>query len=217
MRHIHPRNFLNDQFPVQLQQVVPTILKTAYGAVHRIVKDEPIFQTESATQNLGRMMSWSVDRGFEQAIENGGLPFDYSWEDFDRPTGKFLAIRPSHSIVTVSLTKTPTKQPRNVMFREQAKQLNSQLDWLDLQNDSHEITGLPHILLLHGYWNDGFAHLAIPRADCNHDFSYRTENLFNLPHAIVEEGPPPEGPDGDIDAITLLKDDIDRWRRDNEP
>ncbi|KDA02596.1 hypothetical protein [Hyphomonas oceanitis] len=214
MRYVHPRNFLFDQVPVSLQQVVPTVLSTAYKAVRRIVSDEPIFQTTSARQNLGRMMSWSVDRGFEQAIENGALPFDYSWEDFDRPTGKFLAIRPSHSVVTISLTSTPTKQPRTVVFREQAKRLNCQLDWVDMQDEDHEITGLPHILLLHGYWNDGFAHLAIPRADCNYDFSYRTENLFNLPHASSEAGPPPEGPDGDFDAIELLKEDIDRWRKD---
>lgn len=206
-----PSTFLEDQFPVKLRQSVPTILRTAYSAARMLMDQEPILQTVSARQNFGRIVSYSVDRGFEQAVEKGTLPFDCSWESFGQPTGKYLALRPSHSIVTISLTHRPDRQPRNVMFRENAKMLNSQMELFS----NGEVVGLPHILLLHGYWDPEFAHLAIPRADCDKDFSFRTENLFNLPHAISEEGPAPEGPDDDIDAVLQLKEDIDRWRRDN--
>ncbi|RIJ15267.1 hypothetical protein D1231_10900 [Henriciella mobilis] len=157
-----------------------------------------------------------MDLGIEKAIETGVLPFDYSWESFDKPTGKFLAVRPSHSVVTVSLTRTPTKQPRTVVFRQQQKQVNSQLDLLDGVTEPMEITGLPHILLLHDYRDPEFAHLGIPRADCDQDFSYRTENLFKLPHEVEPQGPAPEGPDdAELDAVFQLKEDIDRWRKEN--
>lgn len=215
MAYVHPRDFLEDQFPVTVRQQVPTILRKAYAAVRRLVDEEPILQIRSARQNYGRLVSWGVDRAFEKAVEDGSLPFDCSWEDFGEPTGQYLALRPSHSVVTISLTKTPTKQPRTVRFREAAKQLNGQLDWVDELNGQCEVQGVPHILLMHGYWDPMFAHLGIPRADCNVDFSVRTENLFNLPHAI-DTGPAPEGPDGDFDAVQLLKEDIDRWRREHE-
>lgn len=206
-----PSAFLDDQFPVKYRQIVPTILKTAYAAARRVRDQEPMFQTESAKQNFGRIVSYSVDCGFQQAVEQGTLPFDCSWESFGQPTGKYLALRPSHSIVTISLTRFPDRQPRGVVFRDRAKRLNSQLDFFSDQ----DVAGVPHILLLHGYWDPAYAHLAIPRADCDKDFSYRTKNLFNLPHVISDQGPPPEGPDDDIDAVLQLKEEIDRWRRDN--
>lgn len=217
MRSVHPRHFLDDQFPVSARQIIPTVLQSAYEAVRETVRTETYMQVETMAQNEGRLMSVAVDFGLERAIKNGSLPFDYSWEKFAKPTGKYLAIRPSHSVVTVSLTKTPNKQPRSVRFREAQKVVNAQLDLLD-SGDKREVDGLPHIILLHGYWGDGFAHLGIPRADCDYDFSYRTENLFNLPHATVPEGPAPEGPgdDHDFEAIGLLKEDIDRWRRDSD-
>ena len=159
MPYVHPRHFLDDQFPISARQAIPTILRTAYSAARRLADEEQILQVCSAKQNFGRLVSWSVDLGIEKAIETGVLPFDYSWESFDKPTGKFLAVRPSHSVVTVSLTRTPTKQPRTVVFRQQQKQVNSQLDLLDGVTEPMEITGLPHILLLHDYRDPEFAHL----------------------------------------------------------
>lgn len=217
MRPVHPRHFLDDQVPMSARRVIPTVLESAYAAVRRTVSAEPWMQVRSMDQDIGRLMSKAVDFGLERAILNGSLPFDYSWEDYAKPTGKYLAIRPSHSIITVSLTKTPNVQPRAVRYRERNKEVNGQLDWVDMIEEESEIQGLPNILLLHGHWGDGFAHLGIPRSDCAYDFSYLSDNLFNLPREVLPEGPEPEGPDDgyDFEAIELLKDDIDRWRRDN--
>ena len=216
MNPIHPRYFLDDQFPVSIRQRIPTLLENSYEAVRRTILTEPWMQIESMDQDVSRLMAKAVDYSLVRAIENGTLPFDYSWEDYAKPTGKYLCIRLSHSTLTASLSKNPDVQPRSVRFREQLKELNNQLDWIDMLDTEREIQGLPNILMLHGHWNDGFAYLGIPRSDCSKDFSYRTENLFNLPREVVPEGPDPEGPDDayDFEAIELLKEDLDRWRRD---
>lgn len=216
MLEVNPQDFLDDQFPMAARRVVPTILNTAYSTIRKVVKDEPALQVQSAKQDLGRLMSYAVDRGFEIAIENGSLPFDYCWKDYARPTGKYLALQMTHSFATISLAKTPREQPRSVVFRETAKTLNSQLSLFRSSPDEIKVNGVPHILLLHGFWEPEYAHLGIPKADCNRDFSYRTENLFNLARLVESDGPPPEDTDTQFEDVELLKTEIDKWRRDNE-
>lgn len=216
MLEVNPKDFLDDQFPIAARRVVPTVLNTAYNTIRRIVKDEPSLQVQSAKQDLGRMMSYAVDRGVEIAIENGSLPFDYVWKDYARPTGKYLAIHLSHSIATISLSRSPNEQPRSVVFRENAKLLNSQLNLFSSSNEEIQVSGVPHILLLHGFWEPEYAYLGIPKADCNRDFSYRTDNLFDLARLVAAEGPPTEDTDTQFEDVELLKIEIDKWRRDNE-
>ncbi|MBA4802509.1 MAG: hypothetical protein H2040_11680 [Euryhalocaulis sp.] len=214
MHNAPPKDFLDDQFPNALRPVIPTTLRTAYSAAKLVAEQEPFLQVASAKANFGRLVSWSVDKAFETACQTGALPFDYEWRSFDKPTGKYLALRPSHSVVTISLVRNPARQPRQVSFRNNAR-LNNEPWLFDPPDEELAVRGEPHILLAHRHVDPWFAHLGIPHPHDAYDYSYRTKNLFQLPHAIESAGPPPEDTDTDFDAVQLLKEDIEKWRRDN--
>jgi hypothetical protein len=206
--------FLWDQIPLALRSFVPTTLKTAYDAVALLIKDEPILNVPSAQDNRGRVIQWAVDLGFVRLCESGQWPFDFRWRWFERPTGRYLEIRPTHSVITISQVADPAKQPRDVAFRAN-KRLNGQgwLNGLPQPDDQRLTSGTPHILLLHGHQQLNYAHLGIPHEEQNKGYHYRTPNLMLMPHLVTSPEPPPE--DTDIEAVITLKEEIDKWRKDN--
>ncbi|MDB5700633.1 MAG: hypothetical protein JWL66_832 [Sphingomonadales bacterium] len=215
MTQVNPRQFIDDQIPLEYRGRIATTLQTAYQTARRVWEEESWLQTPSAEYQHGRLVALAVDFGLVRLIETGVLPFDYSWEFFAKPTGKYLAIRPSHSVLTVSQIADPVQQPRNVIFREN-RRLNNQ-PFFDLAEFADEITisGEPHLILTHGYQNLNFAHLSVPDPVHANGYSYRTDNLMNLPREIEMSGPAPENTDTDFENHGLLKEDIARWRRDH--
>lgn len=205
--------FLLDQVPmVERAKIAPT-LKTAYAAAKAVIKDEPILNTPSAKDNWGRIVQWSVDFGFQKLVESGGWPYDFRWRPFERPTGCYLEIRAPYLTLTVSQVADPTKQPRDVHFREN-KRLNNR-GWLPGMEPEEDkaVHGLPHALILHGYQDLNFAHLAMPEGIHSQGFLYRTPNLMLMPHAVSAPETPME--DTDIEAVLTVKEEIDKWRRDH--
>lgn len=212
----HAEAFLYDQVPPSLRHFIPTTLKLAYAAADRIVSGEQVLQVPSARDNRGRIVQWCVDFGFQGLIKSGQWPFDYRWEWFAVPTGRFLEIRPSHSVLTISQVAEADKQPRDVKFRAN-KRLHNQ-PWLrELPNpfDDGMSFGVPHILLVHGHQDLTFAHLGIPSAMHHRGYEFQTRNLLKMPHE--QPAPEPELPpeNTDIEAVMTLKEEIDRWRKDN--
>lgn len=207
--------FLYDQVPLSLQSMIPTTLKTAYAAADDLISGEPILQVQSAEDNGGRIVQWAVDLAFQRPIENGQWPFDFRWQYFAAPTGRYLEIRPSHSVMTISQVADPRKQPRDVCFRAN-KRLRNQ-GWLrGLPNPYGEgaTSGVPHILLTHGYQTLNFAYLGIPHDTHHLGYQYRTPNIMQMPREASTPVYPIE--DTDHDAVMSLKDEIDKWRRDND-
>lgn len=206
--------FSLDQITMAQRALIPPTIKSAYAAADLLIKDEPILNTPSAIANKGRIIQWAVDFAFERLVASQQWPFDFCWRDFERPTGKYLEIRPSHSVITISQVKDHTQQPRDVKFRMN-KRMSGQ-GWLlrgVLPPDEEQITtGIPHILLLHGHQEPNFSYLAMPKGDHESGFHYKSNNLMLMPHAIVHELPVEQT---DIDAVITLKEEIDRWRRDN--
>lgn len=215
MQPVSPRHFIDDQFPDDFKPLIATTLRTAYRTVDRWVEEEPAFQVPTAEWNRGRLISWAVDFGFFKLVENGTLPFDFTWEFFARPTGRYLALRPTHSIITISQIADPTLQPRNVVFRENARVSNSPFFDLPEFADEGKVDGIPHILLTHGHKALTFSHLCIPDPDHRKGYRFRTTNLLDVLHEVKPEGPPPEDTDTDFENLGLLKDDIAKWRRDH--
>lgn len=216
MKPINPRHFVDDQFPQQYRPLIPTTLKSAYRAAEDIIANNPLLAIAEKRGERGRIISWAVDSAFNRLVESGALPFDKSWESFARPTGKYLALRPSHSVITISQIADPASQPRNVMFRKSARISNA--PFFDLPEFSNEmdVNGEPHILITHGYQKLNFSHLCMPDPDHKKGYRFRSDNLFNLPHELEEEGPPAEDTDIDIESLAQLKEDIERHRRDYE-
>jgi hypothetical protein len=211
---VSAERFLLDQIPLRYRALIPTTLKAAYSAVGILVGQEPILQVPSAQDNRGRVVSWAVDLGFQRLVTTGQWPFDYRWREFARPTGRYLEIRLSHSVLSISQISNPGQQPRNVVFREAARVLNDEIflfpDW---EAEAREVRGLPNFLLVHGYQELDFAHIAIPHVDHDRGYLYRTPNLMMMPHIVPNDEPPPE--DTDAAAILTLKEHIDKWQRDH--
>lgn len=205
--------FLLDQVPLAQRASVPTTLKNAYAAANLIVSQEPTFNVESAKANKGRIIQWAVDFAFEKLVKSGQWGRDYRWRSYEKPTGRYLAILFSHSALTISQVTNTAKQPRDVGFRRN-KRLDSQITMDILQDEKENTSGLPHILLLHGHQSLDFAHLAIPEPMHWLGFQHKTANLIQMAHAVSEPEIPME--ETDIEAVMTLKEEIDRWRRDNE-
>ena len=213
MDTVSAEQFLLDQLPLRYRPLIPTTLKTAYSAVNKLVEAEPILQVESAVDNRGRIISWAVDRAFMRLIETQQWPFDFRWREFARPTGRYLQIQLSHSVVSISQVADPTKQPRNVVFRENGRLNNEPFFDLEEFREERIVHGFPHFLLLHGHQELNFAHLVVPHALHDRDFIYRTSNLLMMPHELPSEAPPVENTD--FEAAMTLKEEIEKWRRDH--
>ena len=214
MDAVSAEDFLKDQIPLAARALIPPTLKTAYEAVKLLVQNEPILKVASAEDNRGRLISWAVDFAFEQLLKTQRWPYEYRWRSFAKPTGRYLEIRPSHSIITVSQLADPTKQPRNVVFREHSRITNAPFFDLKEFDDTRAVQGIPHFLLIHGHQTLEFAHLAVPHAIHHRDWIYRTPNLMTLPHIVAETVPPTEATE--FDAALVLKEEIEKWLRDND-
>jgi hypothetical protein len=214
MDSVSAQKFLEDQVPFPARALIPTTLKSAYSAAALLVKQEPILQVASALDNGGRIVSWAIDLAFEKLLQSQQWPFDYRWREFAAPTGRYLEIRPSHSVITISQVSHPGKQPRNVVFRENGRFNNEPFFDLDEFRDERAIHGVPYFLLIHGHHGLNFAHLAVPHSVHRRDWIYRTPNLLNLPHPVRADVPPPESTD--FEATMMLKEEIERWRKDHD-
>ncbi|WP_417821861.1 hypothetical protein [Terasakiella sp.] len=211
---VSAKHFLEDQIPVKFHHHIPTSLKSAYKAANLLIQEEPILQVASAIDNGGRIISWAVDAAFEKLIKSGQWPFDYRWVPFDKPTGRYLEIRLNHSVMSVSQIHDPRQQPRNVRFRENKRLNNQPFFDMDDFEEENSVNGLPHFLLVHGHQELNFAHLAVPNARHSMGYIYKTANLMQLPHELPNELPPVE--DTDFDATMTLKEEIERWRKEND-
>ena len=211
-----PEAFVQDQIPRSKWQAVPTILRTAYAAAADTVRDNPILQIESALDNKGRIISYAVDFCFRRAIESGMIDCDFCWRYFARRTGRYLELRFPHSTASISQVAVAAKPPRDVIFRENARLRNQGL--LPYREFAEELTvsGLPHLLIVHGHQILNFAHIAVPSSESSSEYAWRSPNLMNLPHEVGSDDPPPEDTDYDLEELALLKEDIDQWRRDND-
>lgn len=209
----HAELFIRDQIPLRTQTLIPATLKNAYAAARLLVESEPMLSVASAQDNYGRFISYAVDFGFQKLIESGQWDCDFRWRSFSKPTGRYLEIILSHSVITISQVADPKRQPRDVSFRSN-KRLNNQgcLDFDDLKKDQ-SISGLLHILLVHGHQDLNFAHLGMPSDIHSAGYIFMTENLMNIPHEIKSPAPPIENTD--FEAVMTLKEEIDKWRKDN--
>jgi len=216
METVSAELFVLDQFPRRYWPLIPSMMKTAYAAADDLIKDTPILQVESARWNRGRLISWAVDFGMERLIKSGALPFDYRWQSFAKPTGRYLELQLTHSVLSISQVADPTKQPRNVIFRQNGR-LNN-MPYFDLPEfaDESRIIGLPHLLIAHGYQILDFVHLGVPHPMHQFGFTYLSPNLVHLPHEQTDERPAAEDTDIDFESLGLLKQDLERWIADND-
>ena len=212
-QYVNPIAFLDDQLSPELRRLIPSTIKQAYKAADDLIRDQPILEVSSAKSNHGRLRSWATDLAFERLITTGRWPFDYSWEYFEQPTGKYLQIRLGSSLMSVSLVADPKYAPRRVQFRANNALGNPAPFLFDEMNHDYEVNGLPSFILVHGHKQPDFAHIGMPHPE-KRIWLDKTGNLMRLLHdAKTEDVPPVEAEDQE--AVLTLKDDILKWQRDS--
>jgi len=77
---------------------------------------------------------------------------------------------------------------------------------------------MPAFVLVHGRAEldelaSEFAHVGVPHPDHQRDWIYRTKNLMDMVQVVESELPPVE--ETDVEAIMTIKEEIEKWRRDN--
>lgn len=210
--YVKPSAFLDDQLSPELRSQIPVTIRQAYKAADDLIKDQPILEVSSARSNHGRIRSWAMDLAFERLITTGCWPFDYSWEYFEKPTGKYLQIRLGSSLMSMSLVADPKYVPRRVQFRANNALGNPAPFLFDEMNHDYEVNGLPNFILVHGHKKPDFAHIGMPHPE-NRTWLDKTGNLMTLLHNIKDEDVPPIEAE-DQEAVLTLKDDILKWQRD---
>lgn len=210
--------FLVDQIPLKVQRLIPPRLKLAYTAADELFAANPMLQIPTARDNRGRLISWAVDWSIKGLIESGEWSVDFKWQLFSQPTGHYLEVILPHSTMTISQVKFWQEQPRDVLFRENARLGNSQMDFWksdDADDDDLETHGPVSLLMVHGHKDLEFAHIGIPHQHHQHGYIYQTSNLLRLLHEVPSPDVPPPEAAIDVDELLTLKADIEKWQRDN--
>ena len=217
MRAVRAKDFVDSEFPLVCQRQIPPALKAAYEAVDELYQSEPLFDVESARIGKGHVIAWTVDRQIERLVASGRLPFDCRWVSFEKPTGKFLQLRLPTSTLSINQLPLPDSVPRKAWFRHN-RILNNQacFDFPEFE-DERRVTGLPHIILSHGYHELTFAHVGLlnPNAE-RFGWIYRSTNLLDLQYVVESDLPPAEAVDIEAEvSLKELKEEIIRWTKDN--
>ena len=187
MDAIVAEQFLLDQVALRYRALIPPVLRDARAAAATVAMAEPILQVPSAEDNHGRLISWAVDLGIQRLIQSGRWPVECRWRPFAQPTGRYLEIRLSHSVMSISQVADASVQPRDVKFRQNAR-LNNQPSFLLRDfDDTRSVAGLPSFLMIHGRVVRGdleneFAHIGVPHPIHGRDYIYKTPNLMEMVH-----------------------------------
>jgi len=209
---VNAGHFIDSEFPARFRALIPAALKAAYAAVDDLYKTEVILQVRSALAEKGHAIHWAVDHQIERLLKTLKLPFDYRWVLYERPTGEYLQIRLPTSTMSISQLPNPTNVPRHAFFRHNRALNNAPfLNFPEFDNEL-QITGLPHLILAHGYQNLSFAYVGLPHWS-NAEWIYRTPNLLKTPHLVVSDESKVEA--SDVEAVVTLRDELSRWARDN--
>jgi hypothetical protein len=215
--------FLVSQIPLKHQVLLPPAIKAAYAAAGMLMASSNVFKMPTAQDNRGRFVSWCVEFSLMMLIRSGRWPVDFHWEEYGRidpatrlvrqGTGHYLAILLAGAKLTISQIDDPSKQPRDVKFRENARLANQPLlaGW-DIPDEPEH--GLPTILLTHGYRELNFVQLGICNPEHTQGYAYRTGNLLLLPHEVPSDTTQVEHINFDEAALTL-KADIEKWQKDH--
>lgn len=215
MRTAKAKTFLDHQLPERYRAMLPQAVENAYAAVEVLAKDEPILQVESARINRGHVRAWAVDLAVERLVKSGKWPFDCSWANYGRPTGKWLRVKFDNSTMSVSQVPNRRQIPRKALFR--TNNILNNMPFLDIDGfrEEQEIRGLPHFLLAHGYQGLQFVHIGLPYPPGSNakGYIYQTPNLMLKPKTVESDLPPVEGQDAD--AVVELLEELKKWWRDN--
>src|SRR5580704_5350279 len=128
------------------------------------------------------------------------------------PAAAETSIGPAH--YPAECTQSDAFLQPSLRARNGRANSNSFLD-LDGFEDESEISGLPHLILSHGYQQLSFAHVGVLHPEPQRfGWIYRTPNLLKEIHVVETEMPAEEA--ADAEAVVTLRDGIARWVREQD-
>lgn len=204
--------FVDEEIPQTIRHVFPAALRRAYSAADDTIDRHPYLATPGGKYQRGDLVMLAASYEFEQLIKSGNLPYDGTWEDFARPTGKHFVMLSKRSRITTNQIDDPSKKPRMAVHRDNYAEDNERF-LFEFMNSRVDDTARRLIHIVHGYQELSFAHITYPHPDRNRNI-YRSPNLMKIPHEIVVGGglPPQEGPAESPDPEVL--ENIERHLRD---
>jgi hypothetical protein len=212
--------FVNDQIPMKIRRLFPPKLKAAYVAADEHIRATPMLQIPSASGHRGRVISLAVDFAVKGLIDSQEWPVDYRWEFFAKPTGQYLEVVLPHSTLSISQVSYWNEQPRDVVFRANARLGNRQIELPGFETEDN--TGADDVpsgriscLLVHGHRDIEFAHIGIPHQYHSRGYIYQSPNLMRLLYEVSPPDVPPPENEVDLNELLSLKEDIERAQRDN--
>jgi hypothetical protein len=179
-----------------------------------------MLQIPSAKDDRGRITSWAVDFAIKGLIESGAWPVDFRWQPFAKPTGVYLEVVLPHSRLTISQVAIWNEQPRNVVFRQNARLGNYQLPFPGFEAEEDDgigaetASGPISLLFVHGHKDLQFAHIGIPHRHHGLGYVYQTPNLMRLLYEAAPPDTPPPEAEVNVDELMSLKDEIERRLKD---
>ncbi|TXM70180.1 hypothetical protein [Methylobacterium sp. WL120] len=212
--------FIDEEFPSTIRPLIPSALRRAYATADRTIDQNVYLSTPGGQYQRGDLIMLAVSFELERLVKTGDLPFDGSWENYARPTGKHFVIRTNRALITANQVEDASKKPRKAVFRANFEESNQSLLFEDDEAERRRkieqaiLDGERRSLhILHGYQDLNFAHIAYPSPDKNGHI-FRTNNLMRLPHVAIGMLTPPEGPTESPDPEII--ESIERHFRDND-
>jgi hypothetical protein len=202
----------DSEFPPQTRVFVAPALKRAYAAVDELMGSVEWLQTPSAKYHRGDLIVLATEHEFARLIDKGSLPLDMAWEPYAAPTGKHLVMRSARAVMTINQVDDAKKKPRHAVFRDHYGLPNMAYLFDYMNEEISQDKTRKHVLLLHGYQQLSFSHLAVPNPITSR-LIWWSDNLLNLPHEVSAPKAPEEGPDESPDPQTI--DEIIRAVRDS--
>jgi hypothetical protein len=186
-------DFLDVEFPAAYRHYLPSALRRAYATASRLIEAEPSLQTPGGRIQRGDLVAHAAEWEIMRLVQGGSLPFDCSWEEYARPTGRHLVVWTKRGRLTVSQVQDADKKPRSADFRDKYAMSNQPFLFKFMQEEIEDASGRRHILLIHGYQELTFSHLTIPHAHANRHIAV-SPNLMLIPHVATAEPAKEEGP-----------------------
>lgn len=187
------QDHLAEHFPISFRRQVPAALRRGYRVVDEVISKTPWLQTASGRFQRGDLIVLAVEYEFVKLATTGFISFEPVWENYAAPTGKHLVLRNDSTCVTINQIEAAGKKPRKAVFRNSLGIPNTRFLFDDWNREIAERDGLAHTLILHGYRDLTFAHLAVPNPAANALIEW-TDNLLDLPHAASDTEAQEEGP-----------------------
>lgn len=202
--------FITTEFPMGYRALIPGILREAYNAVDELYLEHPIFKIKTAVK--GHVLNWAIDFQMKKIIESGVFPFEYSYKDYDVPTGKYMLIHLHNSTLSIHQVDHHTSLPRHSVYRNNLSFNNAPYLDLDGFQAEQEAKNKPHLIMTHGYKELSFCRLGMPHPVYKTSWLHKSLNLLSLPH-IVRLNSTAEP--NNTEATVTLKEELIRKSKDD--